>query len=345
MEYQDKASIIYRLMSNYAYVFVRDVEYVLRSPTVDDLYQSSRIYQKALRDNKYSEWLTNLKCQNLLSAKGIWSKIDQEELDDSEKDLEDLKIDLYKCSLFKTSQIPNLKKRIGNLKDSINVLYSRKHALDSNTIEGYAQVVSQQHLVKSCVFHLDGKVVEDISDAKLTSFINRAAENRLSEVEVRELSRTEPWRSYWTIGKPNPFDCKFIELNDDQRSLILYSRMYDNIYENPDCPSEGVIEDNDMLDGWMIQQRRDREKSQQESEIESVIGNKHEGATDVFIPVSNAEEASKINKLNSVHNQVIKKQRQKVIEQRGEVKEGEFPDQLIGKQGRQNEMFKKNNNK
>lgn len=352
MDLQERIQIVYRLMSNTTYISIGDKEYVLKNPTIDDLYASSRLYSQALRDNKYNEWLTNKKCQNILESIGLWNDQNQNNLEQVEKRLEDYKVDLYEASLFKTSKIDRIKKQLVGLKKSIDNMYQIKHSLDSNTIEGYAHVISQQYLITRSAYNADGRRVfggdifmnGDTKDAMITSFINKFAENRLSIGVVRGLVRTEPWRGYWGIGKPNPFDCKISELNDDQRACILYAKMYDNIFESPDCPSETVINDDDMLDGWMIKQRREREKDKETQEAENVIGGNHGNADSIFVPVANKEEAQKINSLNNTHAQMIKKQRENIIKQRKEVREGQFPDQMIGKEKQKQEQFKGHQN-
>ena len=44
--------------------------------------------------------------------------------------------------------------------------------------------------------------------------------------------------------------------------------MYDNIQESMDCPTEDVINDDDMLDGWFIVQNRKREKDKKEKDVD-----------------------------------------------------------------------------
>ena len=44
--------------------------------------------------------------------------------------------------------------------------------------------------------------------------------------------------------------------------MVSFSRMYDGAYGSPECPPDKVIEDDDMFDGWLIDQRRTREKEQ-----------------------------------------------------------------------------------
>jgi hypothetical protein len=49
--------------------------------------------------------------------------------------------------------------------------------------------------------------------------------------------------------------------------------MYDNVYESMECPPDEVIKDDDMLDGWFIQQHKDREKKLKEKSTDEKFGN------------------------------------------------------------------------
>ena len=55
--------------------------------------------------------------------------------------------------------------------------------------------------------------------------------------------------------------------------------MYDNIQESLDYPSEDVVEDDDMLDGWLIIQKQKRDKERAVSELENTTKNKDRKST------------------------------------------------------------------
>ena len=69
----------------------------------------------------------------------------------------------------------------------------------------------------------------------------------------------------------------------------MYSKLYDGAYEHPECPEDSVIQDDDMFDGWMIFQRRKREKSKTAKQVDSVIGAKQREAEELFIPSPNQD--------------------------------------------------------
>ena len=59
--------------------------------------------------------------------------------------------------------------------------------------------------------------------------------------------------------------------------LCSFSRMYDSVYKNTECPSDDVIQDDDMLDGWFIQQTKEQEERQKEKLSEDKLSHLKHG--------------------------------------------------------------------
>jgi len=148
----------------------------------------------------------------------------------------------------------------------------------------------------------------------------------LQPEQVRELARTTPWIGMWNVLRINGplFDPS--RLTIEQQALLSWSNMYDKIHESPDCPSDEVLDDDDMLDGWLIIQRRKREADKKKQEIESHINPKMKNADEIIMVAETAADAQKIDMLNPDHIKSVKKQRIKHIQEQGRVKEQEFKD-------------------
>ena len=104
--------------------------------------------------------------------------------------------------------------------------------------------------------------------------------------------------------------------------------LYDNVYESTERPHEDIIQDDDMLDGWLITQRKEREKEQNKKVGEEKMGQnaKIQGADEVFIMTDNADDAKKITDMNSVYGEKIIKSRMKALEEKGELHVTQLPD-------------------
>jgi pyruvate/2-oxoglutarate dehydrogenase complex dihydrolipoamide dehydrogenase (E3) component len=136
------------------------------------------------------------------------------------------------------------------------------------------------------------------------------------------------------FGKPT------INWTDEQKTLVVISKMYDSAYEHPECPPESVIQDDDMFDGWMIIQRREHEKNKDKNRNEKILKDKKLGnAKEVFLVANSKEEAQNIYSLNNANSRNTIKERQNIILHTGsEVSETDLPDvkrELVMQQNRQ----------
>ena len=105
--------------------------------------------------------------------------------------------------------------------------------------------------------------------------------------------------------------------------------MYDNVYENPERPSDEVIEDDDMLDGWFAKLRKDAEKERKQREVDSILNKKgvgKNGKGETFVVSGSVEEANKIRGLNGVNERMKMRQREVAVKQKGSVEEQNLPD-------------------
>ena len=140
--------------------------------------------------------------------------------------------------------------------------------------------------------------------------------NQISSDKFRLVARSEPWRSMWNIGKKqgNAFGKPACELSKDQISLSSYSSMYDNVYESSEAPDEKVIEDDDCLDGWFINQRREYDKQKKKKQAEDMIKNpKIANSQEIFLMARDKQEAEKIYDINDPLVRNIIQDRQNTI--------------------------------
>jgi len=145
------------------------------------------------------------------------------------------------------------------------------------------------------------------------------------------VARSDIFRGMWSLAKRGSdlFGNRACFLTKDQSALCSFASMYDNVNENPERPSEKVIEDDDCLDGWFIVQKRKHEGEKKKREVEAMLNNSK---------VANSPEAAKnINEMNSSHAQNIIQSRNAQIEQEGTVKLTDLKDvrQNITTQARQ----------
>ena len=120
----------------------------------------------------------------------------------------------------------------------------------------------------------------------------------------------------------------------------MWSRMYDNIQESTDCPSEDVIEDDDMLDGWFLIQQKKRDKEKAESDFDKMNNSKLKNADDIFIMAGSQKDVEKIDSMNDTHGKMTKKERAASLRHKGSMEQHEFRDEKLKLRQQSNQQFK-----
>lgn len=330
MNFDNIPLLIYRISLGKFYFEHDGEDYLLYSPSIELKYESELLYDSIITDNKYEDWIRKENLDNILSRLGIWNKDHENMLKHLESKIENAKADLYLNRLNKDKQ-KTLRKDLENFKKTLNNLYAKKHSMDYLTLEDHASIKKSEYIVLNTLYYKNSnKRVFDNDTSKINFeyFNDLLSIISLYFIDIqtyKKISRHEMWKSIFNTNKENPFNKNGCELTDEQRTLMSVSIMYDRIYENPECPEEYVIEDDDMLDGWMLIQKKKNEQSKKQSAASDIL-NKHGNAREIFI-TGNKEDISTILDLNSPESKNIINQRVKLISKSQDgIDESSLPD-------------------
>jgi hypothetical protein len=337
MEDSLKKSIVNRICTGIVYLNINDTIYYLDIPSKQQKAISELVYSEVFQEIKYKELMTRKQSQDFLANKGIWTQQNDKQLEDLNKYLEDLKIQLYD-NLYNDRSKKKLRSKIKSLKSGISKSLIKKYSLDHMTLEAHAEDHYNKFLTAICIKDCNGVPVytyhnwKDADSHILKRFLNYKEMNALTNEQYREISRTEPFRSIWGFSKHQVFGSNSFDFTNDQMNLCMYSRMYDNVYENPDRPSDEVIDDDDMLDGWFAKQRRQIETDRKKKEVDSIMskGKSNSNAGEMFVMAGSKQEANKIRGINDIDSKMRMKQRSQALSEKGKLEESKLPDVQIG---------------
>ena len=312
------------------------------APNMLHSLEASRFSMQAYEDAEYEGVMDQDEMHEWMVEHDLWSNEEDEQLKGIEKDVKNLreKIYLNRDNVELRERI-RLYLRAGE--DGYAELSFKKNEYSPNTCEGIALSARYKYIIEHCCTCLNGDLY-DFADMSV-DFVSSEYQNAaLTERQLREIAREEPWKSTWSVyGKSENilFNNKNRELTQDQKGILIWSTMYDNIQEHHECPSDDVIKDDDVLDGWFIVQRNKREQEKLEGEVEGELTNdKIRNAHEVFMVPDGDKKLEKINSMNNPTARMFKKQREHLIEQRGSVAQGEFFDEKLGVRSDQNKMYK-----
>ena len=281
------------------------------------------IYQQARFDGIW----TQDEMVEYMVEQGMWTKQDQNRLDVLPKEIEDLKESYYIAYL-------NFKKRdfyprkIKDKEEEYTNLAIRLHQFDEYTCEGVAKFVQILHKINCIAYYEDGSKVWPKNtfleeDFQLIMDIAKTyTESRLNDDDLRQLSKDSEWRSIWSTTK-NP-SLIFTAIGEEQRGLISWTQLYDSVRGMPDCPDDTVLENDNLMDGWLIYQNR--HKGDDKPQNARGINSPH---NEVFIVAENPEDIKRIGNLNDNAAQNTKRRRLSLVQKHGSIEEQDFPDSRL----------------
>jgi hypothetical protein len=236
---------------------------------------------------------------------GLWSQKEEEDYLQGLEDLQQMKVDYFEMFAIETRRM-KVKRAIEAKIHQLNAVFQKKVYLNEYTCEYARDEAYAYYLFRD----------KDYPFAFSRKFLN----SRMPEDDIRSLYFDGTWRMIWGVSKDpqSIFGISANQLNDNQLSLLYWSKLYDNISESTDAPGSAVMKDSLAVDGWFIKQAKKREA---EDKMKSLPTN---DASENFVMVSSAKEAREINNLNGIEGKQILKSRARDLVAKGELDERQF---------------------
>lgn len=332
MQYSDREYIVNKIVSGISICSYNNIPVIVAEPSPIDKVRANAIYAKEFRS---AELLGVRKEEDLLSIlmkTGEWSKAEEDRLSKIPKEIEDIKVDIYN-NFYNYKKQDGIKKTLDSLKHMEVELLRRRETYKSSTCEGIALSAKNRFLICAGAKTLDGTrffagSIDDYDNDSIDLFIQDYFYQKIDDSVIREVSKHEPWRSIWSAGKYEGaiFGTPSSLLSQEQRMIIIWSRIYDSIHESPECPPDVVLNDDDCLDGWLIVNARKREQERM-SEHGYKPGDKFAKHDEVFIMVDDdADSIKRVESMNSPSALFRKQQRMTALAKTGSVEEQNMPD-------------------
>ena len=342
MKQHEREYFVSRIRSGIVPVSNKSHTVYVHAPNMLHSLEANRFAMKTYEKAEYEEVMNTDEMNEWMIEHELWSHEEDEQLKGIEKDIKTLreKIYLNRDNAELREQI-RLYLRAGET--GYTELSMKKNEYAPNTCEGLATSARYKFIIENCCTNINGDPY-DFIDMSVDFVSLQYQDSSLTEKQLREIAREEPWKSTWSVyGKSENmlFHNKDRDLTQDQKGILIWATMYDNIQEHHECPSDDVIKDDDVLDGWFVVQRNKREQEKLEGEVEGELTNdKIRNAHEVFMIPDGDEKLQKINSMNNNTARMFKKQREHLIEHRGSVAQGEFFDEKLGIRSDQNKMYK-----
>ena len=344
MKQHEREYFVSQIRAGIAYVVEDEITLKILNPTIEQQLESSLIFDRSYSAAYRDEVMSQDDMLEWMVEQGLWSQKKDDRIEGLKKDLERCQIEIYNARNNK-QKAEHIRIYIRAGEHQIVDMMSKKMDNYNKTLEGIASLEQSAWLIENCTFR-DGKPY-DFADLSVPYVLSSYGEATLSAKDIRELARNEPWKSLWMTRNDTGcdlfLDVKHRIINDNQKTLIVWSQMYDNIQESMDCPSNDVISDDDMLDGWFIVQSKKRDQERIESEFEnSTKSDKIRSSDEVFVMAGSQADAGRIESMNDIGGKMTIKQREATMKRKQgkSVTQNEFTDEKIKLQNQRNQQYK-----
>lgn len=334
MDQAKKELYISRIVAGFFRCKIDNTTYIIQQPNRNIRNIAQEVYMEALKDAELDGLYTDEELNTFLYQNEIWSSEKEEELEKIQEDIEEYKLQIFKA-VFRSEERKILKEHLALTKLKLQDLVLQKTSYNHLSCSGTASMMKIRYLVGKSLKYEDGTNVWEsdefwkTTDPLLEEITNIYLDQKITESEYREIARTEPWRSTWSCRKceREVFGVPTVDLTDEQKSLVIWSSMYDSIYEHPNCPEQEAIDDDDIIDGWMISQRKERDKHRTKVQVDDLISNsKIKNSGEVFVVGQTKKDRERIDSLNDASAKAIKRKRLQEIRDKGTVEEINMPD-------------------
>lgn len=340
MNLYEREYFVSRIRSGFFLLKLENLNIKILTPTIEDEYLANEVYMSSFDQARSDNIFTFDEMLEWMKDRKLWSSEKDEKIEGIKKDIEKLKVEIFNAR-SKEKLRETIRLYIRAAEKALTKLNVERDDLFSKTCEGIALQDKSMYIFSKCCFI--GSQPLDINDVDLTSLYYEYNCNQLSEKQIRELARNDPWRLCWYAKEYSPLFAneKNRVLSNDQKGMLIWSTMYDNIQESMDCPTEEVINDDDLLDGWFIIQRKKQNSEKAKSELENRTSNsKIANSDEIFIITDSQKEAENIHSMNSFGGEVIRQQRLNTVRKLGVATDLDFADKKLEIQSAQGQMFK-----
>lgn len=339
MNTYEREYFVSRLRSGIYFIKLNGVKIKVLPPTIEDEYLANEVFQESYDQALMDDIFTEDEMWEWMAERGLWSQEKDDKIKGIEKDIENMKAGMFN-ERFNPALVKQTRRLLRNAEIAKNRLVNEKHELFGKTCEGLATQHKALAIFEKCCYV--GSELLDCDDIDVTSLYYEYNRKLLSETQLRDLARNDPWRLAWLMKDQAPLFANHgdRQLTNDQKGILIWSNMYDNIQESMECPSEDVIEDDDMLDGWFIIQRKKADSEKAKIELEKKTNAKIANSDEIHIMAGSKREADQIHSMNSVHADRVRKQRLATVKRKGTATDLDFKDVRIELGNQQHQNFK-----
>ena len=313
-------------------------------PSFEDSYLIAEKYNDSYNECRNEGIQTFDEILESMREWGQWDDDKEEKIETMTENIRKLKRNCFKYRLQK-EMLSEAKRYLRLTEKAQSELLDEKYVYFSKSCEGISAAEKQEEFITRCTYTDIGLTSRfDFDQISPMVICNVYHSHLMSEQQIRFLARSDDWGFIFSAHKNNQtklFEDNGKDMTTDQKNLVTWSNLYSNCKESYEAPTPDVYEDDDVFDGWLIEQSEKQKDENKKKEVDTLTSNpKIANSDEIFVVARNNEDAKRIDNLNTNQGKHKKRQRMALIKSAGGVEEGGFQDQKIDMNVQSNNMFK-----
>jgi len=249
--------IFKEISQGFSSFFVNEERFYIKHQSNSDLVDFDDIFQMHFERAKLKGLETKEEILESLKDEGIWTDQDEKDLESQSVYLESLVRN--KKNIVLPSAIEQVNKQIKEAEVKVKELSQKKSDLISNSADQYAMNRANDFYIYNS-FYKDSTLQEKLYTeeefnyldnkeiSKMISLYNEFHES-FSEKNIQLLSIQDFYKIYYSFSERSTdfFGKPIVELTNFQLNLILYTKIFKNIFENHDDIPDRIKNDPEAL--------------------------------------------------------------------------------------------------
>ena len=333
MHNSDISRLIHIIACGKIFTEYRSIPIILHPASSDILARSCLVYENGHRSAIRDGLMTEQELIKYHISEGEWSvqqESQMEMLKQTIKEITKRLLSLY----FQKTKLEQSRQLIRKAEQKLYDIASKRQALLFGGAENYATLKQQHHIISNVAMDDHGSLVcehlETITDMEFIKHLTHAyfIDSIVPHKALRLIARSGEWKHRWMASKISGqiFDNPLGTWTLNQQNLVAWAHTYDMVYEAYERPSQDIIEDDDVLDSWLINESDKMDVRSKQTIGDSILGKTPDkkGRNEKFVMTDQAG-SKEVYKMNDPMTRMKVAANSKVIAERGEVEEAKLP--------------------
>jgi len=271
MNEKDYDKIFYEISKGYSVVNLNCGKAFIKHASLKEINSYHETYDYFLEKAKIKKIPTQEELFKSLSETGQWTKVQEDELQQQEAELKNLKQTEKK--LFREFEKKPIRNRINEVKKSLKENQDLKNSFVRITAENYAEKKSNEFFIQRCVYEDEElsnllwteEEFQELDISSIAEVFNSYHEclAKFSEKNLKQISISGVFRNMIGVfdeDLSNFFNEPLIDSSFYKVNLLNYAKMFTSIFKNKDIPAE-ISNDADKILNYLDEMSSKKEKA------------------------------------------------------------------------------------